>query len=150
MIVSQPLDLFLSLPVLLFTRSFLSLSPHARLQRVMDEVMSVWRLQLLQRNNDSELMLIRKKEDANITRARASFPLITLLIYLSARELSLSAASQEVSKTKTRERVQGLRHLMWNFYDRKHLVINCYYKVTRAKWQHLCQEYFSLIFDQWE
>lgn len=61
----------------------------------MDEVMSVWRLQLLQRNNDSELMLIRKKEDVNITRAPASFPLINLLIYLSARVLNLSSVSRK-------------------------------------------------------
>lgn len=68
----------------------------------MDEVMSVWRLQLLQRNNDSELMLIRKKEDANITRARASFPLITLLIYLSARELNLSSVWRKKSQDAIR------------------------------------------------
>ena len=67
-------------------------------QRVMDEVMSVRRLQLLQRNNDSELMLIRKEDDTNITRARASFPLITLLIYLSARVLNLSAALKGSSR----------------------------------------------------
>lgn len=71
------------------------LFPPAWQQRVMGEVMSVWRLQLLQRNNDSELMLIRKKEDANITRARSSFRLITLLIYLSARVLNLSSASSK-------------------------------------------------------
>lgn len=81
---SFSLSLSSSLPPLFLPISSSCLFLPAWQHRVMDEVMSVWTLRLLQRNNDSKLMLIRKKDDANITRARASFPLITILIYHSA------------------------------------------------------------------
>lgn len=101
------------------------LFPPAWQQRVMDEVMSVWKLQLLQRNNDSELMLIRKKDDANITRARASFPLITLLIYLSARVLNLSSAwrkkSQDVIGNTQKREMGKVRGVLCRIFKKENI-----------------------------
>ncbi len=74
LIVHPSLSLLLLLALSLCISSSV-LSSHAWLQRVMDEVMSVWRLQLLQRNNDSELMLIRKKRRRKHNEGSCFIPL---------------------------------------------------------------------------